>query len=124
MDVGINELLYNGCMTENDKKILAKIHSRSGETVSDLMFWTFRYFVGRQTIAASQFARALADCWEHLNPRIQALIKRELNNIFEEDDKARSSKDLQYEFYPLGSDIDRENWELVRQAYYNIAKTN
>lgn len=124
MGVDINEPLYNSCMTDNDKKILAKIHSQSGETVSDLMFWTFRYFVGRQTIASCQFARALADCWEHLNPRIQALIKKELNSIFEEDDKARSSKDLQYMFYPLGSDIDRENWELVRQAYSNIAKTN
>ena len=80
----------------------------------ELIFWSFRYFLGRQTIATLDFAERLARSWEHLSERNQALIKSELEVAFIEDDQARDSGEI---FKPLGADCDRKGWELVRKAY-------
>jgi hypothetical protein len=95
------------------------------DTPSDLVFWSFRYFLGRMTIATCCFARDLANAWPHLDERVQELIKRELEREFERDDEARAlrkaaKEEERYKIYtPLGHDCDREAWELVRKAYTN-----
>lgn len=82
---------------------------------SELVFWSFRYFLGRMTIATCCFARELAESWSYLDPRIQDLIKKELEQAFADDDDARG--DVSNKYYPLGHDCDREAWETVRKAY-------
>ena len=92
------------------------------DTPSALVFWSFRYFLGRMTIATCCFAIDLAKGWEHLDPRIQELIKHELEKEFERDDAARkdileNEKSIYKHHLPLGHNCDRAAWQKVRDAY-------
>lgn len=71
-------------LTKQDKELLACFNH---DAPSDLVFWSFRYFLGRMTIHACCFADQLATCWPHLDARVQALIKRELEKEFERLDE-------------------------------------
>jgi hypothetical protein len=84
------------------------------DSPSDLVFWSFRYFLGRTSIHTVCFARDLAKAWLHLDPRVQELIKRELDDEFKIDDEFRHED---HEFNPLGRDCDRAAWQLVKDAY-------
>lgn len=100
-------------MKKKDKQLLESF----SDTPSDLVFWSFRYFLGRMTIATCTFARDLAKAWPHLDERVQQLIMQELEREFERDDRVRASclKDC---YKPLGAECDREAWQLVRNAYW------
>lgn len=106
-------------MTNKDKRLL----NNFTDTPSDLVFWSFRYFLGRMTIATTSFASNLAKAWPFLDEHVQQLIKRELEYEFELDDRARADKAEKREqsIYksrlPLGMDCDREAWQKVRDAY-------
>lgn len=80
----------------------------------ELVFWSFRYFLGRRTIATCCFAEDLAKAWPYLNERCASMIRRELDEEFAKDDRARS-EGLGYK--TLGDDCDRDAWEKVRKAY-------
>jgi hypothetical protein len=84
------------------------------DTPSDLVFWSFRYFLGRRSIHTTCFARNLATAWPHLDERVQSLIIRELEYEFRRDDEARADNDP---YKALGDDCDRAAWQLVRDAY-------
>jgi hypothetical protein len=103
-------------MTKNDKKLLESFT----ETPSELVFWSFRYFLGRMTIATVCFANDLAKAWPYLAPNIQGLIKRELEEEFKRDDQARAEKK---DWKPLGHDCDRAAWQKVRDAYSKEAQS-
>lgn len=97
-------------MKKKDKQLLESFH----DTPSDLVFWSFRYFLGRMTIATCMFAEDLAKAWPYLDSRVQSLIKRELEEGFKRDDEARAEK---RDWKPLGHDCDRAAWQKVRDAY-------
>ena len=105
-------------LSEQDTKLLSCFI----DTPSDLVFWSFRYFLGRMTIATCCFAKDLAKGWKYLNPKVQAIIKNELEKEFERDDAARkdileNEKSIYKNFLPLGHDCDRAAWQKVREAY-------
>lgn len=106
-------------MTNKDRRLLNNFTG----TPSDLVFWSFRYFLGRMTIATVSFAENLAKAWPFLDERVQKLIKRELEHEFELDDRARADRAEKgeqsiYKYsLPLGMDCDREAWQKVRDAY-------
>lgn len=109
-------------VSEQDAKLLSCF---SSDTPSDLVFWSFRYFLGRMTIATCCFAESLAKGWQHLDPRIQELIKRELEKEFVRDDEARKDRlenpeSIYKDWLPLGMDCDREVWQKVRNAYTKL----
>lgn len=81
---------------------------------SGLVFWSFRYFVGRRTIATCCFAQDLARAWPLLDVRTQELIKRDLDEAFRHDDECRSAGE---DYRPLGDDCDRASWEKVRAMW-------
>jgi hypothetical protein len=83
-------------------------------SVPDLIHSTFRYCLGRQTAYSITFAHDLAEAWPLLPPSISAFISVELDDAFAEDDLAR---DLDWADRPLGHDVYRAAWELVRRAY-------
>jgi hypothetical protein len=83
-------------------------------SVPDLIHSTFRYCLGRQTAYAVTFAHDLAEAWPLLPPSISAFISVELDDAFAEDDLAR---DLDWADRPLGHDVYRAAWGLVRRAY-------
>lgn len=100
-------------MNKKDTRLLNSFR----DTPSDLVFWSFRYFLGRRTIATTCFAEDLAKAWPHLDKRVQELIMGELEREFERDDKVRNSGLLGC-YMPLGDDCDRKAWEMVRNAYW------
>ena len=81
---------------------------------SDWVIVAFRYYVGRTTISAYLFTEDLARAWDSLPAGTQSIIQRELEDKFRRDDEARASHDP---YLPLGMDVDRVAWELVRKAY-------
>jgi len=105
-------------LSKTDEKLL----SCFSDTPSELVFWSFRYFLGRMTIATCCFADGLAKAWPHLTPNVQELIKKELEREFERDDVARKDRvenpeSIYKNFLPLGHDCDREAWQKVRNTY-------
>lgn len=101
---------HNDYTPEQDAQICSHFDRGAG----DLVFWSFRYFVGRMTIATTAFARELASAWMDIPIQTRQQIASELGRLFEEDDAARAAGS---EHLPLGMDMDRECWELVRAAY-------
>ena len=86
--------------------------------INGLVFWSFRYFLGRQTIATVCFAQELAKAFPLLDEHHRQLIKRELTEMFEQDDRAREEHKLgmrprRIPWFPLGADCDRAAWKLV-----------
>ena len=81
---------------------------------SDWVIVAFRYYLGRMTIGACCFARELAFAWDSLGSGTQNVIKSELDSTFQRDDESRAECRF---CHPLGMDMDRQAWELVRKAY-------
>jgi hypothetical protein len=81
---------------------------------SDLVFWAFRYMLGRQSYAVSDFAERLALSWNSLDKQVQQLIKKELDKAFLKDDETRA---LKCDYKTLGGDCDRNSWQKVKDAY-------
>jgi hypothetical protein len=103
---------------KQDKARTKKLLSYFRDSADDLIFWTFRYFLGRMTIHTSCFADDLAEAWPYLDKRVADLIKKELEKAFQQDDEMRLKKSS-YNIYPLGSNTSRSAWENVRCAYSN-----
>ena len=80
----------------------------------ELLIFAARYCYGRKTIAAGAFARELAEAWPTIPAHTRGVIRRDLEQAFEDDDKARAEGST---YRPLGWDCDRQAWELVRQAW-------
>ena len=81
-------------MTKKDKHLLENI----GETPSDLVFWSFRYFLGRRSIHASAFAQRLAFVWPFLDDRVRDLIKRDIEEEFSRFDRLGKQIPLEEEW--------------------------
>jgi hypothetical protein len=84
------------------------------EQILTLWLGAFRYYLGRQTYAVSDFCELLRSQWQTLPERTQMLIKRELENTFMRDDEYREKGSR---FMPLGHDCDRAEWEKVRELW-------
>jgi len=82
---------------------------------AELVLATFRYFLGRCTIATCCFAQhELAVAWPHLPAKVQDAIRKELEFAFDRDDASRRTGG---NAHPLGWDCDRQAWQHVRDAY-------
>lgn len=88
------------------------------DSLDDIIFWAFRYFLGRMTIATWGFARDLATAYPFLSKKVRNAIKKELEEAFERDDAERAKKkEGEISWLPLGHDCDRQSWELVRSNW-------
>jgi hypothetical protein len=76
-----------------------------------LWIGAFRYYLGRMSYAVGNFCDLLMAHWPALNGRVKALIQRELDEAFKQDDEMRYDGK---EYLPLGHDCDRAQWERVR----------
>mgnify|MGYP001225345786 FL=1 len=104
----------------NAKRTKEILNCFESDSLDDIIFWAFRYFIGRQTIATCCFAEDLARAYPLLSDKIKNLIKRELEEEFRRDDKEREAaakENKKPRWLPLGADCDRESWEYVRRAY-------
>lgn len=81
----------------------------------DLMVLSaFRYCLGRQTYIVGACADWIVDMWHSFPESQKAIIQRELEDGFRQDDKDRAEGD---QFKALGWDCDRAEWERVRALW-------
>lgn len=81
----------------------------------DLMVLSaFRYCLGRMTYISGVCADWLVAKWADIPPHAQALIRKELDETFRQDDEDRAMNEP---FKALGWDCDRESWEKVRALW-------
>ena len=80
----------------------------------DILISATRYYIGRRSIQAAYHARCLARAWHDLPRGTQSVIRRDIEEALAQDDEARAEG---REFYPLGEDFDRREWELVRKQW-------
>jgi hypothetical protein len=66
------ELLHGGSLTPRDLE-------------ADILFWAFRYALGRQTYAVSDVTQSIRHAWAKLSPKHRALIKKEIRQAQERD---------------------------------------
>lgn len=90
-------------------------HFRGGE--NDLVFWSFRYFLGRTSASTCFFAESLAVVWPRLSATTKDMISTELEAEFIRDDAARNDGTRIGGCFPLGHTCDRAAWQKVRNAY-------
>lgn len=64
-----------------------------------MIFYAFRYCLGRQTYAVQDCADYLRRNWPRLNEFTRALIKKEINDAFMRN--------------RYGSEIDRKQWQGI-----------
>lgn len=93
-----------------------QISSAFNNDLNDLVFFSFRYFLGRATAGVSFFTKNLIAAWPGLNDKTKKQIKKELEKAIKEDDEMRNDHVCSPHYYPLGMDCDRECWVKVMQA--------
>jgi hypothetical protein len=98
--------------SSNNEKILNAFNN----DLNDLVFFSFRYFLGRMSAKVSGFTENLINAWPNLNDKTKKQIKRELEKAIEEDSGMRNDHAHSSRYYPLGMDCDRECWIKVMQA--------
>lgn len=86
----------------------------SEEQILTLWLGAFRYYCGRRSYAVSSFCDLLIAQWPALPERTRALIRRELEEDFECDARARADG---LKYLPLGMDCDRAEWQRVRDLW-------
>ena len=74
----------------------------------------FRYCLGRMTYISGVCADWLVEKWPELPPKAQAIIRRELEAAFAQDDEDRATG---ASLKALGWDCDRAAWEKVRALW-------
>lgn len=70
-----------------------------------------RYCIGRMTYIVSDCKEWLYDVWPDLSDRVKALIIRDVEEAFKQDDEDRLDGQ---KYKHLGHDCDRATWEKVR----------
>ena len=74
----------------------------------------FRYSCGQSTYMSKVCAEWLVEIWPLLGLNTRAVIERDLEASFKDDDEARQKSEV---FRPLGWDMDRKEWEKVRALW-------
>lgn len=75
-----------------------------------------RYCLGRMTYITGNCADWLVEQWPYIKPSAQNVIKRDVEEAFERDDKARAEGDG-LALRALGMDCDRTEWKRVRKLW-------
>lgn len=79
---------------------------------STLWIGATRYYMGRMSYAVPSFCDLLKQEWDRLPKHTQDIIRRDLMEEFERDDRARAEG---WDYKPLGHDCDRVQWESVKK---------
>jgi hypothetical protein len=70
-----------------------------------------RYCLGRKSYIVGDCKDWLIDQWLNISAKAQDVIRRDVEEAFEADDRARAAGN---QYKPLGWDCDRDDWERVR----------
>jgi hypothetical protein len=75
-----------------------------------------RYCLGRSTSQVFDTTRWLLEHWSFLPDRLRMTIRKDVEEAFSRDDRAREVG-IRQDGLPLGWDSDRRNWESVRNLW-------
>jgi hypothetical protein len=75
-------------------------------------FAAVRYCLGRQSYIVGDCVDWLIEVWPNLRESTRNIIKRDIEEAFARDDRARVNGDA---YNPLGMDMDRAEWERARR---------
>jgi hypothetical protein len=73
-----------------------------------------RYCLGRMTYIVGDCADWLIKTWPLLSEQTKAIIQRDIEEAFKQDDKAREEGSG---YRPLGDHCDRQQWDRVRSLW-------
>ena len=73
-----------------------------------------RYCLGRRSYIVGDCADWLIEQWPNFSDKTQFIVKRDIEEAFEGDDRAREDM---CDYKPLGMDMDRAEWERVRKLW-------
>ena len=78
-----------------------------------------RYYLGRTSYAVSAWCDQLRLAWPTLTTETRDLIRRDVEEEFARDDRARAdtSSGAEHTYLPLGHNCDRAAWETVRALW-------
>ena len=79
--------------------------------------WATRYCLGRMTYAVGQCVEWLIHVWPDLREDVRAIIRRDIEEAFAEDDRDREKLNGASGYRRLGMDMDRREWERVRKLW-------
>ena len=79
--------------------------------------WATRYCLGRMTYAVGSCVEWLIWVWPDLHEEARSIIRRDLEEAFAEDDRDRAKLNGESGYKRLGMDMDRREWERVRQLW-------
>jgi len=89
--------------------------------VSALPSWIFidavRYCIGRKSYQVGVTTEWVCANWKHLPEHSRLIIKQDVEEAFERDDRMRADEKCSSHYYPLGQDMDRKSWETVRELW-------
>lgn len=69
-----------------------------------------RYCLGRMSYIVGDCADWLCEQWPNIEPKMRAVIERDIREAVERDDASRC---FARDHHPLGMDMDREQWLRV-----------
>jgi hypothetical protein len=84
--------------------------------IEELIITTNRYYLGRKTISVNFWCNQLIISWNLLSDLSKTVIISDIETEFKNDDRSRRLNPDGV--HPLGHDIDRENWEKVRELWF------
>lgn len=107
---------------EKKDPVKIMVNNPSVENIPDWMIiGATRYAMGRMTYIVQDTCDWLVLNWERLPNTVTSIISRDLEEAFEQDDRAREKDtELLSEAVcsrPLGWNCDRAQWERVRALY-------
>jgi hypothetical protein len=70
----------------------------------DVLFWAFRYAIGRSTYSSMDCAEALVDNWDLISDRMKAEIIKEIKSAMEVSNKS---------YHGGMMEADRREWNRV-----------
>lgn len=79
--------------------------------------WATRYCLGRMTYVVGSCIEWLIQVWPELHEEARAIIKRDIEEAFAEDDRDREKLGGELGYKRLGMDMDRREWERVRKLW-------
>lgn len=87
------------------------------DTLNNLWIGAFRYYCGRETISVHAFCDDLINNYEQIPDQAKGVIKRDLLQAFEDDDRDRKRKS---DVKTLGHDMDRAKWLEVLGVFSGL----
>lgn len=115
----LESIVYLNAAKERIRWLSRQLSAAAPPSFDDVIVWhgAFNYYLGRSTTAVSAFVDDLIANWQKISHSARALIERDLNKAFLDDDEHREKG---YQNKRLGHDCDRASWQKVKDLWSEL----